>query len=375
VVSMRDVPHLGPLRLPEEAPERALLRRLGLAAALIVGVIVLQWLGRSGLRDNLRPDQPVGAVDVLYFTIVSLTTVGYGDITPVTDQARLVNALVMTPIRVFLWVLFLGTAYELTLLRLRLREERQMKDLHDRLSDHVIVCGYGVKGRAIVDELLAHGQPRDQIVAIDEIEEAVEMATRHGLVALQGDASREALLRAANVEAANTVLVAPNRDDAAVLICLTVRSLAPHVHLVASAREEENIKLLYGAGADLVVSPSVSGGRLMGAAVRQQAVPQFLEDLLSFGHGLALSERVVQPAEAGLLASNLPDLAGALLLGLFRGNVHYAFHQLPEMPLQPGDVVVYLPRDTGPRGYRTPRTIDVPAAPRSHTHPEEPPGS
>jgi voltage-gated potassium channel len=331
------------LRLPEEAPERALLRRAALAVALIVAVTVLQWLGRDGLRDNVHPDRPIGFIDVLYFTVVSLTTVGYGDITPATDQARLVNAVVMTPIRVFLWVLFLGTAYELTLLRLRFREDRQMKELHERLSDHVIVCGYGVKGRAIVDELLAHGQSRDQIVAIDESEDAVAMATKHGLVGLRGDASREALLRAANVEAANTVLVAPNRDDAAVLICLTVRSLTPSVHLVAAAREEENIKLLYGAGADLVVAPSVSGGRLMGAAVRQQAVPHFLEDLLSFGHGLALSERIVQPEEAGMTTRDLPELHGTLILGVARGREHYAFHQLPGLPLQPGDVVVYLP--------------------------------
>ena len=361
MLTSRDVPHLGPLRLPEEAPERALLRRLGLAAALIIAVTLLQWFGRDGLRDNVHPDQPVGFVDVLYFTIVSLTTVGYGDITPVTDQARLVNALVMTPIRVFLWVLFLGTAYELTLLRLRLQEERQMKDLHDRLSDHVIVCGYGVKGRAIVDELLAHGQPRDQIVAIDETDEAVAMATKHGLVALHGDASREALLRAANIDAAHAVLVAPNRDDASVLICLTVRSLAPDVHLVASAREEENIKLLYGAGADLVVSPSVSGGRLMGAAVRQHAVPQFLEDLLSFGQGLALSERVVRLDEAGMTAGALPDLADALILGAARGRERFAFNELPRLRLQPGDVIVYLPAGTGTSGgAETPSTPGAP---------------
>ena len=139
---------------------------------------------------------------------------------------------------------------------------------------------------------------------------------------------------------AHAVLVASNRDDASVLICLTVRSLAPRVHLVASAREEENIKLLYGAGADLVVSPSVSGGRLMGAAVRQQVVPQFLEDLLSFGDGLALSERIVRLGEAGKTAAELPDLRGALILGAARGQKRFAFHQLPGMRLQPGDVVV-----------------------------------
>ena len=92
-------------------------------------------------------------------------------------------------------------------------------------------------------------------------------------------------MRAAAVERAGHVLAAPDRDDACVLICLTVRTLAPHVRLIASAREEENIKLLYKAGADVVVAPSVSGGRLMAAAVRQRAVVGFLEDLLAFHLG------------------------------------------------------------------------------------------
>ncbi|MFN8593159.1 MAG: potassium channel family protein [Thermomicrobiales bacterium] len=342
MTSSRELPHLGPLRLPEEAPERALLRRVALAVGIILAVTALQWLDRDGLRDNVHPDRPVGIIDVLYFTVVSLTTVGYGDITPETDTARLINAVVMTPIRIFLWVLFLGTTYELTILRLRWREERQMKDLHERLSEHVIVCGYGVKGRAIVDELLAHGQMPDQIVIIDEREAAVAAAIQQGLVALQGDASSEALLHAANIEDAGTVLVAPDRDDASVLISLTVRNLAPRVHLVASAREEENVKLLYGAGADLVVAPSVSGGRLMGAAVRQHAVPQFLEDLLAFGEGMAMAERIVQPAEAGTFVSDLPDLERFLVLGVARGRERCPFYQLPCFRLRAGDVIVYL---------------------------------
>jgi voltage-gated potassium channel len=248
---------------------------------------------------------------------------------------------------VFLWALFLGTAYELTLLRLRFREERQMRELHDRLRDHVVVCGYGVKGRAIVDELVAHGQPRDAIVAIDPEEAAVARAAKEGLVALRGDASSEALLRAAAVEKAGHVLVAPNRDDACVLICLTVRSLAPDARVIASAREEENVKLIYGAGADLVIAPSVSGGRLMGAAVRQEAVPHFLEDLLTFGHGLAMAEREVRPEEQGRLVADLPDLAGALVLGVSRGREHCPFQRLGTFPLEPGDRIVYLSGDAG----------------------------
>ena len=346
MISARELPHLGPLRLPEDSPVPALVRRVGLATALILIVAIVLWIDRDGMRDNAHPDRPLDFIDVFYFTVVSLTTVGYGDIAPVTDGARLINAVLLTPIRVFLWALFLGTAYELTLLRLRFREERQMKDLHERLDDHVIVCGYGVKGRAIVDELIAHGQPRDQIVAIDPSEEAVAAAVREGLVALRGDASRESLLRAAAVEKAAAVMAAPNRDDACVLLCLTVRSLAPSVQLVAAAREEENVKLLYGAGADLVVTPSVSGGRLMAAAVRQRAVPHVLEDILAFGHGLAMAEREVRPEEAGLLTAELPDLRHSLVLGVLRDREHHSFQQLPTLRLAAGDVVVYLVDET-----------------------------
>lgn len=177
---------------------------------------------------------------------------------------------------------------------------------------------------------------------------------RHGLVGLQGDASSEELLLAADIEQAAYVLVAPSRDDTAVLICLTVRTLAPKAKIVAAAREEENIKLLYRAGVELVVASSVSGGRLMAAAVRQHAVPHFLEDLLTFSKGLRVAECVVRAGEAGRLASDLPDLAETLVLGVARGEERWTFEQLPHIRLEPDDIVVYL--------ATTPRDSDAPSA-------------
>lgn len=345
MIAYRDLPHLGPLRLPETSPLPALLRRILLALALILLVVAVLWFNRDGLRDHARDGRPLGIMDVLYFTVVSLTTLGYGDISPVTAEARLLNTVLLTPIRVFLWVLFLGTAYEMSVLRLQLREERHMRELRERLEDHVIVCGYGVKGRAIVAELVAHGQERENIVVIDPREDAIAAAVREDVVALRGDASSESLLKAAAIERAAYVLAAPDRDDACVLICLTVRNLAPNVRLVAAAREEENIKLLYGAGANLVVAPSVSGGRLMASAVRQHAVPYFLEDVLAFGEGLTVAERDVRPDERGRLAHDLPDLANALILGVARGRARCPFYQLSHYPLEPGDIVVYLSGD------------------------------
>lgn len=346
-----ELPHLGILRLPEGSPVPALLRRIGLGLALIVLTAVLLWFDRDGLRDNAHPGRVLSFVDVFYFTVVSLATVGYGDIAPVSDQARLINALVFTPLRIFIWVLFLGTAYEVTLFRFQLREDYRMRQLRERLDGHVIVCGYGVKGRAIVDELLAHGHERESIVVIDPDEDSVAAAAKAGLVGLRGDASSEELLRAAVIDKASYVLAAPNRDDACVLICLTVKNLAPEVHLVASAREEENIKLLYHAGADMVVAPSVSGGRLMAAAVHQEPVARFLEDLLSFANGLGAAEHIVRPEEAGLLASQLPELRGTLVIGVSRGKERCPFSELDTFPLQTGDAVVYIANDAHPRSH------------------------
>jgi voltage-gated potassium channel len=333
-------PSFGVLQLPPRSPMAGLLRRSLLAVGLILAVAVILWFNREGLRDNTHPDRLPGFVDVFYFTVVSLTTVGYGDIIPVTDTARLVNAVLLTPIRVFLWGLFLGTAYELVMKQYR--ERLEMDKLRKRLRGHTIVCGYGVKGRTIVAELLAHGLRPEEIVVIDPDEDVAQEGAAHDLVALRGDASSESILLAAGVDRAGHVLAAPNRDDACVLICLTVRTLAPGVRLIASAREEENIKLLYKAGADVVVSPSVSGGRLMAAAVRQRAVTSFLEDLLEFGSGVDAGERLVLANEAGRLVAELSGLEGKVVLGVARGRERVPFHRLGKWRLQPGDVVVYL---------------------------------
>jgi voltage-gated potassium channel len=178
---------------------------------------------------------------------------------------------------------------------------------------------------------------------IEPDEATSQEAAAQNLVALKGDASSEALLRAAAVEKAARCWSRANRDDVCVLICLTVRELAPKIRLIAAAREEENVKLLYRAGADRVVTPSASGGRLMAACVRHKALPLFLEDLLAYGRGMDAHERPVTRQEAGKTIADLPDLARTLVIGVSRaGSEHVPFHRLPGFPLQAGDTVVYL---------------------------------
>ena len=328
------------LRLPEESPVPGLVRRMALILTLIIAATAILWVTRDGLTDNTHPDKPLSFMDVLYFAIVSLTTVGYGDIVPVTPLARFINAILLTPVRVFLWALFLGTTYELTVQQYR--ERKQMQKLKERLKDHAIICGFGVKGRTIAAELLAHGLHADQIVVIEPDEEAIHHATNLGLIGLKGDASSEEILRAAVVEKASQVLVALDFDDICVLICLTVRHLAPKIRLVTSVREEENIKLLKAAGADVIVSPSITGGRLMSAAVSAPAVTDFMQDMLSFGQGVDAVEHVVTPEQEGHFVRELQGKAGYFILGVARGTQRWPFACVGDLRLKKGDVIVYL---------------------------------
>ena len=251
---------------------------------------------RDGYTDDA--DGELSVVDALYYTTVTLSTTGYGDITPVTTSARLTNALLVTPMR-FLFVLVLvGTTIQV--LTERSRDQFAVARWRSRVNDHVIVCGYGTKGRSAVRSLVQRGLERDKIVVIETDHEAIEEAPAAGLATVHGSSTSDAVLREAEVEQARAVIIAVNRDDTAVLTTLTVRQLAPNVTLVAAVREAENADLLHQSGADL-------GHHLLGRrrpAARHghrtaRRPSRVVEDLIAYGHGLDLVERDVRPDEVG----------------------------------------------------------------------------
>jgi voltage-gated potassium channel len=141
------------------------------------------------------------------------------------------------------------------------------------------------------------------------------------------------------VHKAESVLVAPGRDDSAVLICLTVNDIEPDVNLVAAGMEEENLKLLYQAGADRVIAPAVMGGRLMAAAAETQSVPWYVEQVLGKGWTDRLEHRITAQ-EAGKTIEQLPEFHDVLVLGISRPPNLLCDH-LDSTELKEGDMVIY----------------------------------
>ena len=326
------------VRLPssEVSPLAVLLRRLGIAALLVLIVSVITYLDRAGFRDNAGGD--VGLLDALYFGAVSVTSTGYGDITPVSDGARLVNTFIVMPAGVLFLVILVSTTLEV--LAERTRTVYREKPGGGTWGTTPSSAATGSRGEPRSRRSCAQGIPRDAIVVIDPRPEAVEEARRAGHAGIVADASAAAGLEAAGVRDADAVIVTPHRDDAAVLITLTARELNPRARIVASVREAENAHLLEQSGADSVVVTSGAAGRLLGHAVKSPRVVRVLEDLLSFGEGLDVIEREVTPEEVGHTLASLP--ASAPVLAVVRGEEVLRFDDPAIGELRAGDRLVCL---------------------------------
>jgi voltage-gated potassium channel len=275
---------------------------------------------------------------VIYFSLITITTVGYGDIVPVSTAARLLDSFVVTPIRVFVWLLFLGTAYQLIIQRYQ--EGQRMAKVQAHLDQHLIVCGYGNTGRAAVKELLAKGMDPRQVVVIDFREDRAREAVEKKVISLQGDAAKKTVLKDVMLDRAKAVIIATGRDDTNVLITLTVRHLNPMVRIIVSAKEEENVTLFRQGGADVILSPSTFGGYALAAAVDQLYLVKYLEDLLTAGGRVNLIERPVLPEEIG---KGPEFLKPNLLLRVHRGDKLLSLWDLQKgQMLERGDILVVL---------------------------------
>ncbi len=297
-------------------PEVALALRAGAVLLLIGAVFTVFLLDRGGLTDNL--DGHVSVADVLYFTMITITTVGYGDIVPVSDQARLIDAFFV------------------------LVEEWRMTRLQQELQGHVVLCGYGDSGSVAAGELLQRGWAPQKIVVIDSRSDEIGRAAERGFIGLHGNASSEELLHVAAVPRARAVIVSVGRDDTTVLVVLTIREMAKQVRVIARVGEEENVKLVRSSGADVIVSPPRFGGCLMADAVESDGTVDFISEMLSFRGDYQLQERAPRPEELGRAAR---ELEGSLVVEVLRGGRRIGGWADARLVIEAGDRLLVIDSD------------------------------
>jgi voltage-gated potassium channel len=332
---------VGVLRIPgsEVGPVRIISRRVIIALVALFVATVIVYLDRGGYHD-VASNRPLTFLDCLYYSAVSLSTTGYGDITPYTQATRLINVLVITPLRVAFLIVLVGTTLEV--LTETSRQALKIQRWRNKVRNHTVVIGYGTKGKTAVAAMISDQVPAGDIVVVDADQAVLDHAAAAGLVTVRGDATKSDVLRLAGVQHAAAVIVATSRDDTAVLVTLTAREIGPKAKIVVAIREAENQHLLRQSGADSVVVSSETAGRLLGIATTTPSVVEMIEDLLTPAAGFAIAERAVEQAEVGGSPRHLSDI----VLGVVRDGQLLRVDAPEVDAIEAGDRLLYV-RSTG----------------------------
>ncbi|WP_326547597.1 potassium channel family protein [Mycolicibacterium sp. ND9-15] len=324
------------LRIPEPfvSPGQKIFRRVIYATLALFAAVLIVYFDRDGYRDV--QDNQLSFLDCFYYATVSLSTTGYGDITPFSPEARLVNVLVITPLRVAFLIVLIGTTVET--LTSQSRAALKIQRWRSRVRNHTVVIGYGTKGRTAVAAMVGDEVAPADIVVVDMNSTSLERARGAGLVTVHGDATKADILRLASAQHAKSIIVATDDDASAVLVTLTARELAPNAKIIAAARESDNQHLLKQSGADSTVVSSETAGRLLGIATQTPSVVQIMEDLLTPDAGFAIAEREVTPKEVGGSPRHLHDI----VLGVVRDGALLRVDSPEVDTVEAGDRLLYI---------------------------------
>ena len=297
--------------------------------------------------------------DSFYWSITTISTVGYGDVLPGTTDARLVAMSAM-----FVQIFLLG--YLISVIATTVTSEQQKRALGMLGTDfegHVVVLGYSAVGRSAVRELLA----QDQTVAVvadspDDVPNVRSLAPESKLYVTYGPAAERDILERANVAKAQSVIICTPDDATNMIAALNVRTMAAHVRVVASISRAELRDTVRAAGVTFVASPPDIGGRLCASAAFEPDVADALDDLTQgdtradFQEYRVTDRTPISRQPYGEAERLIRASTGCLLVGYARPNASGTFevnvNPEPSIPLAPGDAILLIGTLPNTRRFR-----------------------
>ncbi len=315
-----------------------LLRKAATAILLVLALLALGTLGYTFIEGW-------NWFESLYMTVITITTVGYKEVHPL-DRAGMAFTifLILFSLGIVFYILNLGAKMvvegELTDFLGRRKVEKRIRNL----VNHYIVCGYGRMGKIISREFKHKGVP----FIVIEKEPLVTGMETDGLLYIQGDATRDDILREAGIEsAAGLVSVLPT-DAENLYVVLTAKGINPDLRVVARAGEEGSEQKLLRAGADKVVSPYHIGGLRIAHTILKPAVCDFIEFATKAGNiDLQMEEITVQGGSPiigkSLEESNMGRNLGIIIVGINKpGGGQMIFNPTSRTVLERDDVLIAL---------------------------------
>ena len=315
-----------------------LLRRLGFVAGLIALVMLMGTIGFTVI-DGYPP------FDAFYMTLITVSTVGYAEIHPLSHAGRVFNSFL-----IFFGVItmfFAIGAMTQSIIELELGEyfgKRRTRRMIEKLENHFIVCGYGRVGRNAAQELQRAGVP---FVVVDREPERTERAMQAGMLAVTADSTRDDTLRSVGVERARGLISALATDADNLFVILSAKNLNPKLFVATRAAEEEAEQKLRRAGADALFAPYTMAGYRLAQAVLRPHVFQFF-DVATKGMGLDVDvEQVRVPESSGFASRSLEQTRirrdlGVIVLGIRKADGAMLFNPAAETVISGGDYLIVM---------------------------------
>ncbi|MDZ4654508.1 MAG: potassium channel protein [Coriobacteriia bacterium] len=315
-----------------------MLGRVARAVAILIAIILTGTAGFAVIEGW-------SALDALYMTVITIATVGFHEVAPLSDGGRIFTiGLIFAGVG--------GLAYSFGaivefMVEGHLRgflEGRRMSKRISELENHYIVVGIGRVGSVVAQALADEGV---DFLVVDTCEECVVAAEEAGWLHIQGDATDEDVLYAAGVMRAKGLVTALDTDADNLFVSLTARTLNPALYIVArSSQVTSEVKILR-SGADRVLTPNMIGGRRMAAMVLHPVVSDYL-DVVTHGDQVDYtleSMRVVRDSKLSgrsIREANVRDLTGAYILAVDGAPDGLNTNPSPDTILMPGDQLVVL---------------------------------
>jgi voltage-gated potassium channel len=317
-------------------------RRLARRVILVTGILLLTILiGTVGFQvvEGYPP------FDAFYMTLMTITTVGYSELHPLSRAGRIFNSfLILFGVSA---MFFSVGAITQTLIELELADpfaKRRTKRMIDKMENHFLVCGFGRVGRSAAEELQRAGVP---FLVLDRNEDRVDRAMRSQMLAVLADATLDETLRNAGITRARGLIAALASDADNLFVILSAKTLNPNMTIVTRAAEEESEKKLQRAGADTVFAPYTVAGHRLAQALLRPHVSQFL-DFATKNVGLDVGiEQVRVAPQSELVCKTLREMQirrdlGVIVLAIRKSDGRMVFNPPAEMEICADDFLIVM---------------------------------
>lgn len=230
--------------------------------------------------------------DGIYWSLITLTTVGYGDITPQTTEGRVITMILVICSIIVLAFITSVTVSAFTEKMVEMRENRVFAELEKKPGKHTILCGFGRMGSVVAEHL---AKEKKHFVIIESDPHNASRATRAGYLVIEGSAENGELLKNAGIiEHSDMILCLTGSDVVNVYITLTARYLNPQIHIISRANREDGVRKLKQAGANRTVVPFKIVGLIAVEFIGQPVAFEAIHDILSGKHDISLETVMVR---------------------------------------------------------------------------------